>query len=165
MTRRGVPAERLVAVGRNDVANLAPSIGDASPNRRVEFEIGFNGETQAMNRRKIMLLGDIGVGKSSIVRRLVFDAFDQTTIRRSASTSTAARSRPTRAADAPPAKFVIWDTDGNFGDSILSLVYIRQAAAALVVGDLTRPATIETMLELGRNFSDRQCPAATAAFC
>ena len=29
-----------------------------------------------MNRRKIMLLGDIGVGKSSIVRRLVFDEFD-----------------------------------------------------------------------------------------
>ena len=46
LTRRGVPAERLVAVGRNDVANLAPSIGDASPNRRVEFEIGFNGETK-----------------------------------------------------------------------------------------------------------------------
>ncbi len=44
LTRRGVPADRLVAVGRNDVANLAPSIGDASPNRRVEFEIGFNGE-------------------------------------------------------------------------------------------------------------------------
>ena len=44
LTRRGVPAGRLVAVGRNDVANLAPSIGDASPNRRVEFEIGFDGE-------------------------------------------------------------------------------------------------------------------------
>ena len=44
LTRRGVPVERLVAVGRNDVANLAPSIGDASPNRRVAFEIGFNGE-------------------------------------------------------------------------------------------------------------------------
>ena len=46
LTRRGVPAERLVAVGRNDVANLAPSIGDASPNRRVEFEIGFDGENK-----------------------------------------------------------------------------------------------------------------------
>jgi outer membrane protein OmpA-like peptidoglycan-associated protein len=46
LTRRGVPADRLVAVGRNDVSNLAPSIGDASPNRRVEFEIGFNGEAK-----------------------------------------------------------------------------------------------------------------------
>jgi outer membrane protein OmpA-like peptidoglycan-associated protein len=46
LTRRGVPAERLVAVGRNDISNLAPFIGDASPNRRVEFEIGFNGEAK-----------------------------------------------------------------------------------------------------------------------
>jgi outer membrane protein OmpA-like peptidoglycan-associated protein len=44
LTARGVPAARLVAVGRNDVANLSPATGDASPNRRVEFEIGFDGE-------------------------------------------------------------------------------------------------------------------------
>lgn len=44
LTARGVPAGRLVAVGRNDVANLSPATGDASPNRRVEFEIGFEGE-------------------------------------------------------------------------------------------------------------------------
>jgi GTPase SAR1 family protein len=50
------------------------------------------------------------------------------------------------------AKFVIWDTDGNFGDSIFSLVYIRRAAAALIVGDLTRHTTLESMVEIGRNF-------------
>lgn len=44
LTARGVPAARLVAVGRNDVANLSPVTGDASPNRRVEFEIAFEGE-------------------------------------------------------------------------------------------------------------------------
>ena len=58
---------------------------------------------------------------------------------------------PEGSTETPPAKFVIWDTDGNFGDSILSLVYIREATAALVVGDLTRPATINTMLDLGRD--------------
>lgn len=101
--------------------------------------------------RKIMLLGDIGVGKSSIARRLVFDDFD-------------ASYKPTLGVDiysyetepgpqsGASAKFVIWDTDGNFGDSIFSLVYIRHAAAALIVGDLTRRATLETMVEIGRNF-------------
>jgi outer membrane protein OmpA-like peptidoglycan-associated protein len=44
LSRRGIPANRIVAVGRNDVANLTPTIGDASPNRRVEFEIGFMDE-------------------------------------------------------------------------------------------------------------------------
>ncbi len=41
---RGIPASRLVAVGRNDSADLSPMVGDASPNRRVEFETGFEGE-------------------------------------------------------------------------------------------------------------------------
>ena len=45
LRRRGVSAAQLIAVGRNDVANLSPTIGDASPNRRVEFEIGFKHET------------------------------------------------------------------------------------------------------------------------
>jgi outer membrane protein OmpA-like peptidoglycan-associated protein len=44
LTARGVPAWRLVAVGRNDVQDLSPILGEASPNRRVEFEIGFAGE-------------------------------------------------------------------------------------------------------------------------
>jgi GTPase SAR1 family protein len=30
-----------------------------------------------MTARKIMLLGEIGVGKSSLARRLVFDRFDR----------------------------------------------------------------------------------------
>jgi outer membrane protein OmpA-like peptidoglycan-associated protein len=44
LAARGIPASRLVAVGRNDSADLSPFVGDASPNRRVEFEIGFAGE-------------------------------------------------------------------------------------------------------------------------
>ncbi len=41
---RGVPPARLVAVGRNNIEDLSPVLGDASPNRRVEFETGFEGE-------------------------------------------------------------------------------------------------------------------------
>jgi outer membrane protein OmpA-like peptidoglycan-associated protein len=44
LMRRGIPAARLVAVGRNNIEDLSPVVGDASPNRRVEFEIGFDGE-------------------------------------------------------------------------------------------------------------------------
>jgi small GTP-binding protein len=105
-----------------------------------------------MTPRKIMLLGDIGVGKSSIVRRLVFDEFDHSYKPTLGVDVYSCEITPDASTGAPPAKFVIWDTDGNFGDSILSLIYIREATAALVVGDLTRPATISTMLDLGRNF-------------
>jgi len=41
---RGVEASRLVAVGRNNIEDLSPVLGESSPNRRVEFEIGFDRE-------------------------------------------------------------------------------------------------------------------------
>jgi outer membrane protein OmpA-like peptidoglycan-associated protein len=44
LAARGIPAARLVAVGRRNVADLSPFVGESSPNRRVEFEIGFEGE-------------------------------------------------------------------------------------------------------------------------
>jgi small GTP-binding protein len=106
-----------------------------------------------MTPRKIMLLGEIGVGKSSIARRLVFDRFES-------------EYKPTLGVDiysyeiepglnpqpGAGAKFIIWDTDGNFGDNILSHIYIKQAAGALIVGDGTRRTTLEAMLHLGRSF-------------
>jgi outer membrane protein OmpA-like peptidoglycan-associated protein len=44
LVEHGVARSRLVAVGRNDSAALTPEVGEASTNRRVVFEIGFNGE-------------------------------------------------------------------------------------------------------------------------
>ncbi len=108
-----------------------------------------------MTPRKIMLLGEIGVGKSSIARRLVFDRFDpdyKPTLGVDVYSYEVDEAPGTEAGSR--ARFIIWDTDGNFGDSILSLVYIKQAAGALVVGDLTRRATLETMVQLGRSFMD-----------
>jgi outer membrane protein OmpA-like peptidoglycan-associated protein len=41
---RGVPAERIIAIGRQDANQITQQIGETSSNRRVEFEIGFDGE-------------------------------------------------------------------------------------------------------------------------
>ena len=41
---RGVPAGLVVAIGRKTPLDISPLTGAASPNRRVEFEIGFDGE-------------------------------------------------------------------------------------------------------------------------
>ena len=41
---RGLPRNRIVAVGRGTAMDVAPKIGVTSANRRVEFEIGFPGE-------------------------------------------------------------------------------------------------------------------------
>lgn len=43
---RGIPDYRLTSVGRIDGINISRIAGDNSPNRRVEFEVGFDGEGQ-----------------------------------------------------------------------------------------------------------------------
>jgi len=44
LTSLGVPASRLVAVGRLDGLDISSITGETSPNRRAEFEVGFEGE-------------------------------------------------------------------------------------------------------------------------
>jgi small GTP-binding protein len=105
-----------------------------------------------MTARKVMLLGEIGVGKSSIVERLVFDRFDleyKPTIGVDVYRYEIPASE-TRAA----ISLIIWDTDGNFGDTIFRHVYMKEASAALVVGDLSRRETLETMTRLGHGFEE-----------
>lgn len=102
--------------------------------------------------RKVMLLGEIGVGKTSIVQRLVFDRFEVSY-------------KPTIGVDVyrydvPPGpgrgemSLIVWDTDGNFGEAIFKHVYMKQASAAIVIGDITRPDTLDTMSRLGQGFWD-----------
>lgn len=43
---RGVPEDRLIAIGRVDTKDISAIVGDSSPNRRVEFEFAFIGEAQ-----------------------------------------------------------------------------------------------------------------------
>ncbi len=45
LVQRGIARERLVAIGRLNAIDLTPTVGTDSANRRVEFEIGFKGET------------------------------------------------------------------------------------------------------------------------
>ena len=105
-----------------------------------------------MIARKIMLLGEIGVGKSSLARRLVFDKFEFDY-------------KPTIGVDVyryevpdspsrPRMSLIIWDTDGNFGDAIFKHIYMKEAAAALIIGDLARGPTLDAMVKLGTGFAD-----------
>lgn len=46
LVARGIPRQNLVAVGRLSQIDISPDTGSRSANRRVEFEIGFDGEGQ-----------------------------------------------------------------------------------------------------------------------
>ena len=94
-----------------------------------------------MRIAKILMLGDIGVGKTSIARRLVFDQFDATY--KATIGTDIYRFEVVPSPIEGPFHFVIWDTDGNFGDAIFQHVYARRADAAMVVGDATRATSLE----------------------
>jgi small GTP-binding protein len=102
--------------------------------------------------RKLMLLGDMAVGKTSIANRLAFDRFGESY------KSTIGTDIYVYDVDPPPGgkpfQFLIWDTDGNFEDAMFRSHYMRGAHAAIIVGDLTRRATLESQLRLAQKFSE-----------
>ena len=106
--------------------------------------------------KKLILLGEIGVGKTSIARRLAFDKFGD--IYKATLGADLYRYEVTPPPLAgTPFHFLIWDTDGSHGEDIFRLYYARQAEAAMIVGDVTRPVTIDAMLRLGDRFA-REVP-------
>jgi Ras-related protein Rab-5C len=103
-----------------------------------------------MRIAKILMLGDIGVGKTSIARRLVFDQFDATY--KATIGTDIYRYEVVPSPIEGPFHFVVWDTDGNFGDTIFQHVYARRADAAMVVGDATRNTSLEAALQRAQGF-------------
>ncbi|TYI09742.1 hypothetical protein ES332_A09G094200v1 [Gossypium tomentosum] len=88
---------------------------------------------------KIVLLGDVGTGKSSLVLRFVrgqFVEFQESTIG-------AAFFSQTLAVDDATVKFEIWDTAGQERYHSLAPMYYRGAAAAIIVYDITNLASFE----------------------
>lgn len=89
--------------------------------------------TTSIEEVKLCLLGDAGVGKSSIVHRFVYDAFKPTM----ESTIGAAFLTKSVTLDSTTYKYQIWDTAGQEKYRALAPMYYRGAAAAIIVYDMT----------------------------
>ena len=87
----------------------------------------------SQKKYKVVLLGESGVGKSSLVLRLVKDEW----IPNQHSTVGASFFRYTATVDDLTVNFDIWDTAGQERYKSLASMYYRGAAAALVVYDIT----------------------------
>lgn len=90
---------------------------------------------------KVVLLGDTGVGKSSLVLRFVTNNFKPY----SESTIGASFMSKMITVSGKPIKFQIWDTAGQEKYHSLAPMYYRGAAAAIVVYDITRANTYKTL--------------------
>lgn len=107
-----------------------------------------------MISKKLLLLGDIGVGKTSLVRRLVLDELPsdyQPTLSADIYRYVVA-DLPTGSDAGRELELVIWDIDGNLSGTIFQHAYSKGASAALIVGDAMRPSTLETMASLGEQY-------------
>ncbi|KAH7545626.1 hypothetical protein FEM48_Zijuj01G0113400 [Ziziphus jujuba var. spinosa] len=88
---------------------------------------------------KLVLLGDVGAGKSSLVLRFVKGQF----IEFQESTIGAAFFSQTLAVNDATVKFEIWDTAGQERYHSLAPMYYRGAAAAIIVYDITNQASFD----------------------
>lgn len=112
--------------------------------------------------KKVCLLGDFAVGKTSLVRRFVHDYFDDQYL----STIGVKVSRKTiniaQGEQIVELTMMLWDLAGSEEFTHLRASYLRGAAGVLLVGDLTRPLTFDTLPLRGRCGSGGFAPAAGA---
>lgn len=96
--------------------------------------------------KKVCLLGDFAVGKTSLVRRFVYDLFDDkyiSTIGVKVSRKTLAV--PTQDGVVVELTMMLWDLAGSEDFSQIRGSYMRGASGAILVCDLTRPETLESL--------------------
>jgi small GTP-binding protein len=95
--------------------------------------------------KKVCLLGDFAVGKTSLVRRFVHNVFEDkyiSTIGVKVSYKTLAIPQNDGLVDLT---LVLWDMAGSEEFRTLRTSYLRGAAGAMLVCDLTRPETLKTI--------------------
>ena len=94
-----------------------------------------------MIRKKILLLGDFSVGKTSLVRRYVDGAFDDKYL----TTIGVKISKKLCTIEGVECELLIWDVEGSTPSKKISLGYYRGASGAIFVTDVTRKETLENL--------------------
>jgi small GTP-binding protein len=104
--------------------------------------------------KKVCLLGDFAVGKTSLVRRFVYDRFDDkyiSTIGVKVSRKTISLARDT---DIVELTMMLWDLAGGEEFSRMRSSYLRGAAGALLVCDVMRPETLPSLRQYVQDLRD-----------
>jgi small GTP-binding protein len=93
-------------------------------------------------QKKVCMLGDFAIGKTSLVRRYVYNLFDD----RYFSTIGVNITRKEFVLSADnQVNLIIWDLANNEKHTSLHPDYLHGAAGALMVCDLTRPETVDNL--------------------
>ena len=93
--------------------------------------------------KKICLIGDFSVGKTSLIRRFVEDKFSD---RYLSTVGVKISRKPIELATPKVSRSVhllIWDIEGQTKFQSITANYLRGASGSIIVADLTRPETLE----------------------
>lgn len=111
--------------------------------------------------KKVVMMGSFAVGKTSLVRRFVEDAFDDAYL----STMGVKVSRKALTVDGTELTLMLWDISGREGFESLRPSYLKGASGALLVGDTTRPRTFDTVEDEAGSLASAvgNCPVVICA--
>ncbi|MEM7538456.1 MAG: Rab family GTPase [Chloroflexota bacterium] len=102
--------------------------------------------------KKVCLLGEFAVGKTSLVKRFVYDRFDDDYlstigVKVSRKTVTVFAPKNNSASSTQPIELtmMLWDLAGSEAFNQIRTSYTRGAAGAILVCDLTRAETLDSL--------------------
>lgn len=96
------------------------------------------------------MLGEFAVGKTSLVRRFVYNKFEADYL--ATIGVHVSRKEVVVAPDKPTVNLVLWDLAGGETFSHMEASYYRGGAGALVVADVTRPDTLTALHNYAMSF-------------
>ena len=108
-----------------------------------------------MKARKICMIGDFAVGKTSLVSRFVHSTFDDRYL------TTVGVKIDTKAIQLPSGdhlKMVLWDIAGKSSFARVDTSYLRDASGYLLVIDGTRASTLNSAIQLQQTVEDQLGP-------
>ncbi len=100
-----------------------------------------------LKTRKICLIGDFAVGKTSLSRRFISNNYSDTYI---TTVGVKVETKILSLDDDESIKLVVWDVAGSNKLTTLKRTYLQGASGYLLVADATRPETIESALNLAK---------------
>ena len=93
---------------------------------------------------KVVLLGEAGVGKTSIISRYLSNSFSEVLM---STTGASYATKKIEIDDEHKIQFQIWDTAGQERFRSLAKIFYQSAAAAILVYDITRRDSFEKLKE------------------
>ncbi len=98
-------------------------------------------------QKKICLVGDFAVGKTSLIKKFVHSQFDETYL----TTIGVHVTKKDVPLDNAVVRLLIWDLAGDDGFQKIKKSYLQGASGVIIVGDITRTETISS---IKKHFND-----------